>query len=348
MENPPTDDEDDEASPSETGVTATIGDNLVTIDSERAGDRLDRVLADAFSDLSRSRLQALIRDGNVLTTDGRTVSDPSERVKPGATYRVAIPPPEPALPEPQAIPLSIVFEDDHLIVIDKPAGLVVHPGAGNRDGTLVNALLYHCGDGLAGIGGVARPGIVHRIDKDTSGLLVVAKTEPAHTGLSALFERHDIDRRYRAIVLGLPEPLRGTIDKPIGRHRTDRIRFTVTTGGQGKSAITHYRVLAQHDIAAAEVECVLETGRTHQIRVHMAAIGHPLVGDPLYGASRRGRPRGLSKEAALVAEAFPRQALHARVLGFDHPITGENLRFSSPEPTDYAALREALGLPRTD
>lgn len=347
MENPSTDDEDDEGTPSETGMPDPAGERIVTVDSERDGDRLDRVLADAMSELSRSRIQALIRDGRVHATDGRTVSDASERVKRSARYRIDIPPPEPALPEPQAIPLTIVFEDAHLIVIDKPAGLVVHPGAGNRDGTLVNALLYHCGDDLAGIGGVARPGIVHRIDKDTSGLLVVAKTEPAHVGLSALFERHDIERRYRALVLGLPEPLRGTIDRPIGRHRSDRIRFTVTAGGQGKNAITHYRVLSQHDMAAAEVECELETGRTHQIRVHMASIGHPLVGDPLYGAGRRGRPRGLSKDAARAAEAFPRQALHARILGFDHPVTRETLCFESPEPPDYAALRDALGLAKT-
>jgi 23S rRNA pseudouridine1911/1915/1917 synthase len=322
--------------------------HTISIDGQRAGERLDRVLADVLADLSRNRVQALIRDGQVRASGERTVSDASERVKPGTVYEVSVPPPEPAAPKPQDIPLAIVFEDADLIVVDKPAGLVVHPGAGNRDGTLVNALLHHCGGSLVGIGGVSRPGIVHRIDKDTSGLLVVAKSDRAHAGLSDLFARHAVDRRYRAIALGLPEPLRGTIDQPIARHPTDRIRFATTRADRGKAAITHYRVLAQSDIAAAEVECVLETGRTHQIRVHMASIGHPLVGDPLYGAPRRGRPRGLEPDAARAVEAFPRQALHARVLGFDHPVTGETLHFTSPEPDDYRALREALGLSRTN
>ncbi|MEC9265903.1 MAG: RluA family pseudouridine synthase [Pseudomonadota bacterium] len=316
----------------------------LTVPDEAEGTRLDRYLADALPDLSRSRVQALLKDGYVRSESGATVSDASARVKRGAGYTVTVPAPEAALPEPQAIPLSILHEDAHLIVVDKPAGMVVHPAPGNRDGTLVNALLHHCGDSLMGIGGVLRPGIVHRIDKDTSGLLVAAKSDKAHAGLAALFAEHAIERLYRAIVIGVPEPVQGTIDQNIGRHPTDRIRFATVSEFSGKTAVTHYRLLAQSDMAVAEIECRLETGRTHQIRVHMASTGHPLIGDPLYGRSTRTRRAALSKEKRMAADAFPRQALHAATLAFRHPVTGQDLSFASEPPDDYLKLRMDLGL----
>lgn len=344
MTNDPNDDlplDDETAEPLNESEGETV---RLTVTEDGAGKRLDKFLADGLTDLSRSRVQALLRDGCIRSESGGTLSDASARVKPGEVFEVAIPAPEPALPEPEDIPLSVVFEDEHLIVIDKPAGMVVHPAPGNRSGTLVNALLHHCGDSLQGIGGVLRPGIVHRIDKDTSGLLVVAKSDPAHAGLAELFAAHDIERRYRALVIGIPEPIQGTIDENIGRHPNDRIRFTTVGEFSGKSAITHYRLLSQSDLAVSEIECQLETGRTHQIRVHMASIGNPLIGDPLYGRSTRSRRSALTKEKRLAVDAFPRQALHARSLGFIHPITGESLSFDTAPPQDYQDLKAALSL----
>src|SRR3954470_10479646 len=256
----------------------------VRLQPEQAGWRLDRALAAAVPTLSRERLKSLIRSG-ALETSKVAVRDPALKVRGGETFRLAVPEPTPAHNEPQDIPLNIVFEDEHLLVLDKRAGLVVHPAAGNRDGTLVNALLHHCGGSLSGIGGVARPGIVHRIDKDTSGLLVVAKTDVAHEGLAKQFAAHSIDRRYLAIVNGVPKTAQGTIDAPLARSATNRKKIAIVEGKRGKRAVTHWRRL---DILndAALVECRLETGRTHQVRVHMASIGHPLVGDPVYGRSR--------------------------------------------------------------
>lgn len=316
----------------------------VRVSEEAAGQRLDRWLAEELQDVSRNRLQALIKAGHVRDAAGALVSDASIKVKQGAVYALTIPAPEPDRPIAQDIPLTIVYEDPHLIVVDKPAGLVVHPAPGHRDGTLVNALLYHCGESLSGIGGVRRPGIVHRIDKETSGLLVVAKTEKAHAGLSNLFAAHDIDRRYRAIVLGVPEPPRATIEAHIGRHPTDRIRFTTVSEESGRSAITHYRVLSQRDMAVALVECQLETGRTHQIRVHLSSAGHPLIGDKLYAKAPRTRRAALTRDQRDVIDGFKRQALHAATLGFEHPITGAMLAFEAPEPRDFKTLRESLGL----
>lgn len=304
------------------------------------GGRLDKVLADCLTALSRARLKALILARRVAV-DGRTIEDPSHRVKPGAEVTVTVPPPEPAVPRPQAIPLDVVFEDDAVIVVNKPAGLTVHPGAGTPDGTLVNALLAHCGDRLSGIGGVARPGIVHRLDKDTSGLMVVAKSDAAHRGLAAQFAAHDgagrrLSRSYRAIVDGLPHPTQGLIDAPIGRHPVDRVRMAVVD--RGKPARTHYRVveLLGPPGTAALVDCRLETGRTHQIRVHMAHIGHPLIGDPLYSS--------VSKHKARCSDwrRFGRQALHAGRLGFEHPGRGEPMVFDIPLPADMEALVATL------
>jgi 23S rRNA pseudouridine1911/1915/1917 synthase len=250
---------------------------------------------------------------------------------------VAVPEPEPAHNEAQDIPLAIVFEDEHLLVVDKPAGLVVHPAAGNLDGTLVNALLHHCRGSLSGIGGVARPGIVHRIDKDTSGLLVVAKTDVAHERLARQFADHSIDRRYLAIVNGVPKASDGTVDAPLARSATSRKKIAIVESGRGKRAVTHWRRL-QLLKEAALVECRLETGRTHQVRVHMASLGHPLLGDPVYG--RPGKTHGkLLKELG-----FTRQALHAAELGFVHPVTKNKLSFSSPMPPDMQELFNALGV----
>jgi 23S rRNA pseudouridine1911/1915/1917 synthase len=250
-----------------------------TIASDAAGWRLDRALAAAVPTLSRERLKALISSGAVTGPEGRLVRDPASKALSG-TYEVAVPEPAPAHNEPQDIALEIVFEDDHLLIVDKPAGMVVHPAAGNLDGTLVNALLHHCAGRLSGIGGVARPGIVHRIDKDTSGLLVVAKTDRAHEGLAAQFARHDIHRLYLAIVGGIPNPPAGTVDAPLARSSANRQKMAIVEEGRGKRAVTHYRMLKPLRESAL-VECRLETGRTHQVRVHMASLGHPLVGDPV-------------------------------------------------------------------
>ena len=306
----------------------------VTVPAEMAGWRLDRALATLLPTYSRERLKALISSGQV-TRDGALARDPAAKTTEGAVYAVAVPPPTPAHNEAQDIPLEIVFEDDHLLVVDKPAGMVVHPAAGNFDGTMVNALLHHCKGRLSGIGGVARPGIVHRIDKDTSGLLVVAKTDPAHEGLAAQFAKHTIDRRYVAIVAGPPKTGSGTVDAPLARSATNRKKIAIVGEGRGKRAVTHW-TLVEPLKQAALVECRLETGRTHQVRVHMASIGHPLLGDPVYG---RARPE---HRDILRRLGFERQALHAARLGFVHPVTGGALTFHSAIPSDMQQLLSCL------
>lgn len=308
----------------------------VRLEAAHTGWRLDRALASAIPTLSRERLKTLIRSGAV-EGDGKSLRDPATKVRGEESMRVAVPEPQPAHNEPQDIPLKIVFEDDHLLVVDKPAGLVVHPAAGNRDGTLVNALLHHCGASLSGIGGVARPGIVHRIDKDTSGLLVVAKTDVAHEGLARQFAAHSIDRRYLAIVNGVPKVGQGTVDAPLARSAINRKKIAIAEEGRGKRAVTHWRRLEILRDSAL-VECRLETGRTHQVRVHMASIGHPLVGDPVYGRS------GKSHGVLLKELRFDRQALHATQLGFAHPVMKNRLSFSSPMPPDMQELFNALGV----
>jgi len=297
---------------------------------ESAGWRLDRALAAALPTLSRERLKTLISAGNV-TRDRTAVRDPASKVQPGDAFTVAVPDPRPATNEAQAIPLVIAFEDEHLIVVDKPAGLVVHPACGNLDGTLVNALLHHCQGSLSGIGGVERPGIVHRIDKDTSGLMVAAKTDRAHTGLARQFADHSIDRRYKAIVKGVPRPASGRIEGNLGRSSTNRKKMAVVGPSQGKHAVTHYRTIEPLRDAAL-VECRLETGRTHQVRVHMASIGHPLIGDQVYGRGHPGLPD------------FRRQALHAARLGFIHPVTSAALAFESEMPEDMQLLFSHLSI----
>ena len=301
-----------------------------------AGWRLDRALADAIPTLSRERIKALIRSG-AIDAGGVATRDPALKVRGDEQLRLAVPAPEPAHNVPQDIPLRVVFEDEHLLVVDKPAGLVVHPAAGNRDGTLVNALLHHCGESLSGIGGVARPGIVHRIDKDTSGLLVVAKTDVAHEGLAKQFATHSIDRRYLAIVAGVPKIAQGTVDAPLARSSANRKKIAIVEIGRGKRAVTHWRRLSMLRDAAL-VECRLETGRTHQVRVHMASIGHPLLGDPVYGRA------GKTHRKLLHDMDFHRQALHAAELGFIHPVTKHRLSFASAMPTDMQELFNALGV----
>lgn len=319
--------------------------------------RLDKALARDVPEeaaLSRSRLARLIAEGAV-TRGGVALMDASAKVEPGEEIAIRLDPPEEVETRPEAIPLVIVWEDEDLVVIDKPAGMVVHPAPGASSGTLVNALLHHCGDRLSGVGGVRRPGIVHRIDKDTSGLLVVAKTDRAHHGLARQFEAHTVHRHYRALVHGVPEAsdprLRGTkgvafeqggilrITTGIDRHRTDRQKQAVTFTG-GRHAVTRARVEERFGTppALSLLDCWLETGRTHQIRVHLAHAGHGLVGDPTYGGRRRVSPKALGEEAVAAVEAFPRQALHAATLGFEHPVSGEMLEFESPLPEDMAAL----------
>lgn len=307
--------------------------------SLEAGGRLDKALADALPELSRARVQALMAEGRV-SRDGRPVADGSAKAQAG-DYRIEIPAPAPATPQPEAIPLDVLYEDAHLIVLDKPPGMAMHPAPGSESGTLVNALLRHCGDSLSGIGGVARPGIVHRIDKDTSGVVVVAKTDAAHQGLSALFAAHDIERSYVALTRGAPSPIKGVIEGAIARSTHDRKKMALVKTG-GRPAVTHYLVARTFGPVekplAAEVRCRLETGRTHQIRVHLASRGTPCLGDPVYGSGAPAAP----VRAALEAARFSRQALHAAVLGFVHPITGETIRCESPLPPDMAALEAAL------
>lgn len=296
------------------------------------GWRLDRALADALPTLSRERVKALISTGHVSGPDG-PVRDPKKKAPGGARFTLTVPDPEPAHNAAQDIALNVVFEDEHLIVIDKQAGLVVHPAAGNLDGTLVNALLHHCRGSLSGIGGVARPGIVHRIDKDTSGLMVAAKTDRAHIGLARQFKDHSIDRRYRAIVSGTPALATGTVDAPLARSPQNRKKIAIQPGG--KRAVTHWtRLQPLH--AAALVECRLETGRTHQVRVHMASIGHPLLGDPVYGRTKK------EHREVLETMGFRRQALHAARLGFIHPIHSHALAFDSEMPSDMRELMDSL------
>ena len=296
------------------------------------GWRLDRALAEAVPTMSRERLKALISTGQVTGPDG-LIRDPSKKLSGGGTYQVIVPDPTPAHNVPQDIPLVIAYEDEHLIVIDKPAGLVVHPAAGNLHGTLVNALLHHCEGSLSGIGGVARPGIVHRIDKDTSGLLVVAKTDRAHEGLARQFKAHSVDRRYQAIVSGRVLIGGGSVDAPLARSPHNRKKVAIVASG--KRAVTHW-TLTKVLKDAALVECRLETGRTHQVRVHMASIGHPLVGDPVYG---KVRP---SHRQMLETIGVRRQALHAARLGFIHPIQSEAMSFDSEMPDDMQELFKQL------
>lgn len=298
------------------------------------GWRLDRALADAVPTLSRERLKVLIASGNVAGPNG-LARDPSRKAAAGVIFEVTVPAPKAAHNEAQAIALDVVFEDEHLIVVDKPAGMVVHPACGNPDGTLVNALLHHCAGQLSGIGGVARPGIVHRIDKDTSGLIVAAKHDRAHEGLAKQFKAHSIDRRYRAIVSGVPAAGSGTIDAPLARSPANRKKVAIVAGG--KRAVTHYRLIRPLREAAL-VECRLETGRTHQVRVHMASIGHPLLGDPVYGRTKTVH------RAVLETLEFRRQALHAAHLGFIHPVKSNALAFDSEMPADMQELSAKLSV----
>ena len=313
---------------------------MVTATPEEAGQRLDKFLADRIGTISRSRVKGLILNGFVLR-QGTVAADPAMAVQAGAAYTLSQPPPAPAAPAAQAMDLPIVYEDADLLVLDKPAGLVVHPAPGNPDGTLVNALIAHCGASLTGIGGARRPGIVHRLDKDTSGLMVVAKTELAHTRLSAAFAARDIDRAYLALCWGLPAPASGSIEGAIGRDPRDRKRMAVVTRN-GKFALTNYQVVLGFDAAASLLRCRLATGRTHQIRVHLASIGHPLIGDPVYLKRRPAAAQFLLKDARNAALDFPRQALHAETLGFVHPMTGRALNFAAPTPADFQQLLRDL------
>lgn len=297
------------------------------VDTEADGQRLDRWLTVMVEELSRSRLQALIADGCIKTDDGQIATDASKKVRVGQHFIVTVPPPTPADPKPEDIPLNVLYEDDHLIVIDKPIGLVVHPSPGHMSGTLVNALLHHCAGSLSGIGGVTRPGIVHRLDKDTSGIMVCAKSDRAHQGLAEQFQVHSIERSYRGVVWGMPTPRKGRIEGNIGRDPKNRKRMAVVQG-RGKHAITDYDVIRPVGSIAALVDCHLFTGRTHQIRVHMKSIGHPLIGDPVYAAHMTARK---IKDPVIRGDlrTYNNQALQAYKLGFIHPITSEQVRFEA-------------------
>ena len=312
----------------------------LTVEPAEIRKRLDRTLADHISTLSRTRLKTLIQAG-LVEIDAKPITDPAYRLSAAEKITVTVPPSEAASPIPQTMPLTVVYEDDDLIVIDKPAGLVVHPGPGNPDRTLVNALLAHCGNSLSGIGGVRRPGIVHRLDKGTSGLLVAAKNDAAHEHLSILFRKHRIERAYKAIVFGIPSPPRGSITGNIGRNLGNRKKMAVVARG-GKTAQTKYCLQQVFDHGAASlVICRLTTGRTHQIRVHMASIGHPVLSDPLYG-NRRATLARVSPDVRDHVRALPRQALHAYRLGFSHPATGATMTFNSNLPYDMYSLIEGL------
>jgi 23S rRNA pseudouridine1911/1915/1917 synthase len=330
------------------------GEIRVAIAPADAGERIDAWLGKLWPDLSRSRVQGLIGAGK-LTADGALVTHAKAKPRPSARYELILPPPEPAAPLPEYIPINVVFEDTHLIVIDKAAGMAMHPAPGSMRGTLVNALLAHCGDSLSGIGGVARPGIVHRIDKDTTGLVVVAKHDAAHAGLAKLFAKHDLERVYYAVTRGAPKDRSGRIENRLVRSSEDRRKYVVARNPEaeaGKRAITDFWIVESYGQqegasvgrpAAALIECRLHTGRTHQIRAHLAHLGCPLIGDPLYGKQRALKATGPHAEAAdEAARAFPRQALHAAVLGFKHPITGQTLRFESPMPEDLQNLLATL------
>jgi len=321
----------------------------VVVAGGEAGERLDRVLAARLADLSRSRLKALILAGEVAI-GGRTIRDPGHRVNAGDAIALAVPAPEPAAPRAEPIPLKVVFEDEAIIVIDKPKGLVVHPAAGNWTGTLVNALIAHCGDSLSGIGGVRRPGIVHRLDKDTTGLMVVAKTDRAHRALAAQFADHGragpLRRGYLAFVWGVPDRPKGVIDRPIDRHPRARDKMSVRPGG--RNAVTHWQVIERYQGTdatpiASLLACRLETGRTHQIRVHLAHIGHPLMGDDVYGPGFKTKAARLAPAARAALGDLGRQALHAYILSIEHPLTGESLEFQSELPGDLVRLRHSLG-----
>ena len=318
---------------------------------EDAGERLDKWMTRAFEPLSRSRCKALVETGS-LSIDDTVCTDPKTKVKSGARYTLREPEPEPASPEPEDIPLDILFEDADLIVINKASGMTVHPAAGNWTGTLVNALLFHCADSLSGIGGVQRPGIVHRLDKDTSGVMVVAKSDRAHQALSERFAAHDIERAYHAMMRFAPRPRAGRLETRLVRHSQDRKKFVVVKDPEsqaGKVAITNYETVQTYgqepDAAigtplASLVECRLETGRTHQIRIHMAHIGCPILGDPVYGSGRNAPLVRIDKNKEF--KDFRRQALHAAILGFEHPISGEALHFEAPIPKDMQRLQKFL------
>ena len=323
------------------GIVPLMSDlhTLAPVTTDEAGERLDRWLCQRLPEMSRTRLKALLEAGAATLANGTALSDASAKVKVGMMISVTIPDSTPPTPEAQDIPLTILYEDDDLIVLNKPAGLVVHPAPGSPDQTLVNALLAHCGDALSGIGGVKRPGIVHRLDKDTSGVMVVAKNDLAHHGLAQQFEVHSIDRAYVALVWGCPMPLKGEVNAAIGRSPTNRKKMAVVQHG-GKSALTRYRVLKSFfGGALALIECRLATGRTHQIRVHMTNLGHPLVGDSVYGGgAKSSRTKAIPAAAKDPIIHFHRQALHAITLGFNHPRSGEPLIFNQEIPTDLADL----------
>jgi 23S rRNA pseudouridine1911/1915/1917 synthase len=307
-------------------------DITIKAEADDSGQRLDKFLASRLPSLSRARLQALVAAGEV-SRDGIQIADGSARVKPGQHFSVTVPDPKPAEPEPEAIPLDVLYEDEHLLVLEKPAGMVVHPAPGHATGTLVHALLHHCRGSLSGIGGVLRPGIVHRLDKDVSGLMVVAKDDKSHVGLSAQFTVHRIDRAYEAVVWGVPAEAAGTVDKPIGRHPKDRKRMAVVGGG--KRAVTHFRLIEAAGMAASRIAVTLETGRTHQIRVHLGTLGLGIVGDPMYRPKRMVK---VNNELKAMIGGLDRIALHARRLGFEHPISGKKLDFDRPPPAVFEAL----------
>ncbi|MEM9838066.1 MAG: RluA family pseudouridine synthase [Pseudomonadota bacterium] len=330
-------------------------DPLIITVTEGAGERIDRWIAERTTH-SRTQVKNLIKEG-ALTIAGEAMTDPTHKVVEGETLSLVPQPVKDADPEPEDIPLNVLFEDEHLIVIDKPAGLVVHPAAGNWTGTLVNALLHHCKGSLSGIGGVARPGIVHRLDKDTSGVMVVAKNDDAHRGLRRLFSVHDIDRHYLAMIHADPRPASGTIEIPIARSRKDRLKRELDWSferSDAREAVTHYKRLEAYgtgrgkvagEPVASLVQCTLETGRTHQIRVHLSGTGHPLIGDRLYGKAGIAGLGGDEPQVIAAREAvraFRRQALHAAILGFEHPISGEEMRFETEPPEDFQGLRKLL------
>jgi 23S rRNA pseudouridine1911/1915/1917 synthase len=315
----------------------TVGPVELQAGTEHDGQRLDRFLAARLPQLSRSRLQTLVREGH-LRQGERVIAEPGQRVKPGERFVLELPPLRPAEPAPERHALEILFEDEHLVVLVKPAGLVVHPAPGHAQGTLVNALLAHCAGSLSGIGGVERPGIVHRLDREVSGVMVAAKHDRAHVGLAGQFSVHTIDRVYEALVWGLPAVAEGTVDRPVGRHPTDRKRMAVVRQG-GKRAVTHWRLLGAAGTRAAHLALRLETGRTHQIRVHTSSLGHPIIGDRLYG---RGRDAQAPAAAAAIVGSLDRILLHARHLGFVHPITGEEMSFDVPPPAIFARVLELL------
>src|ERR1700729_2523520 len=347
-------------------MASSVTQKSFVVAEPEAGERLDRVLARHVAELSRSRLKALIEAGAV-TLEGHTIRDPNHRVNSGATIAVDVPPPEPAKPAAEPIPLRVIYEDDDIIVIDKPRNLVVHPAAGHRTGTLVNALIAHCGDSLSGIGGERRPGIVHRLDKDTTGAMVVAKNDRAHRALAAQFADHGqngepFERSYLALVWGAPDRPHGTIDRPIDRHPKSRERMAIREGG--RDAVTHWQVLERYGVQAAKTGrkgnkgsssaepvaslllCRLETGRTHQIRVHLASIGHPIMGDDVYGSGFRTKAALLPPAAQTALTALARQALHAHMLSVKHPSSGEFLQFRSELPPDLVRLRDARAHPQ--